>query len=684
MTDDNPGIGTTGAPQGAPAGLRALPGYARGRLLKWQRVLVGLVGAALLPVMFVPILPIWRIFLVAPQYREGLRMLIFVNDLQGDLKNINILNHYIGMQQISPESFPEFGFMPWVLSVFGLVALLAAWMGRRWAAFLGWAGFVVFGTVMMTHFQAWLVEYGTNLDPKAALDFGAFTPPLFGTAHRGNFVISSYPHFGGVILILSGILAPLIALSDYWRHRRRGTSSLVVVALASLALGGGAVAARATEFISYDTKPSVSPLQERVDATPAGGVLVLPDGVHTGQLVVSGPLTIEGTPRAILDGEGRHSVLVVTAHGVVLRGFTIRNSGYELMLDDAAILLDEADDAVIEDMILEDNNHGIYVRNALRPLVRGCRITGRRGRVHEENHGNGIHVWYAKDARVEANDVSGHRDGVYLSFAETARVAGNVFHDLDRFGLHSMYSQRNVIEHNLFTRNTAGVALMFSNRMRMEDNRFAHNRGHRTYGLLLRDCSDSNFLHNRLEDNTIGIFLDGSNRNVFRENIVAENGWGVIAYSSSEANVFTGNSFLNNDYQMSLDMRRTHNRLHLDGVGNYWSDARTYDLDGDGVGDAPYHPVSLFAFVSKQHPDLTVFAGSPAVYALDMAHRSLPALQLTELVDPHPLLAPVRVAPYAGPVIVDDEASSAGTSLQLAIASMFMLVGGVSVLRERR
>lgn len=666
---------------------RRLLTYAGGRLQAWQRLLVAAVAVALLPVMFWPVLPVWRIHLVAPQYREGLEMRIHVDDVKGDLRNINILNHYIGMKQISAENFPEFSYLPRVISAFGAVALLAAAVGRRWLAFLGWLGFAVFGTVMILHFADWMHDYGTDLDPKAALDFGAFTPPMLGTKVRGNFVVSSWPHIGGVILVLAGLLGPVIAAADLRLLRRRrgaqgaGQAALV---LALAAASSGHLPARAADFVDYREGPSRSTLQPLLAAASPGDTLRLPAGVHPGQLVIDRPLVVLGAPGAVLDGQGRGTVVVVRAHGTVLRGFTVRGSGYDLLLDDAAVLLDEADDVLVEDLSIEDANHGVYVRNAARPVIRGCRLVGRRGTVHEENHGNGIHIWHAVQARIEGNDVSAHRDGIYLSFADSATVTGNLFHGQDRFGLHSMYSQRNVISRNLFTANTAGTALMFSNRMLMEGNLFAHNRGHRTYGLLLRDCSDSRFVHNRLVDNTIGLFLDGSNRNVFTENTISESGWGVIAYSSSEDNEFTRNNFLDNDYQVSLDMRRTHNRLHRDGVGNHWSDARPYDLDGDGLGDAPHQPVGFFAFVSKQFPDLTVFAGSPAVVALDMAQRSLPALQLTELTDPHPLPQPVLVPPYAGPRMPGPAPATGRERVPLAVASLATAGAGFAVLRRRR
>jgi nitrous oxidase accessory protein len=246
-----------------------------------------------------------------------------------------------------------------------------------------------------------------------------------------------------------------------------------------------------------------------------------------------------------------------------------------------------------------------------------------------------------------------------------------------------MYSQKIRITGNTFTRNVAGVALMFSNRMTMEGNSFSENRGSRTYGLLLKDCGDSEFRYNRFTDNTVGLFLDGSNRNLFEKNLVAENGWGAILFSSSEANVFTRNAFLDNDLQVSLDMRRTKNRMDAEGVGNYWSDARPYDLDGDGRGDAPHCPVGFFAFISKQYPDLTVFAGSPAVLALDLAQRTLPALQPTELADPHPALEAETLPPFDGPRVPAAPAPASRAAGLGLFATLAALSGSALLFRAR-
>jgi nitrous oxidase accessory protein len=653
--------------------------YLGGRLSRWQRIAVGMIGLALLPVMFIPILPLWKIKLVAPQYREGLVMRIYVDDLRGDLRSINILNHYVGMKEIKAESFPEFGYLPWMLTVFGGIALLAAVANRRWAAFLGWAGFATFGTAMMFHFARWLKDYGSDLDPRAALKMGAFSPPLLGTNHLGNFTAHSYPEVGALFLLLAGLMGPVLVCMDLIEMRRSAARG------AALALGLFLIPAsvHAAEFKSFTARPSVSPLQMNVDQAEPGDTLRIPPGVFHGQLVVTKPLVVIGDTTSVLDGDQKGTVLVVKAAGTVLQGFTVVGSGWELLVDDSGILVDAADDVRIEHVTVRDTHHGIYVRNAFRTAIVDCSLVGRKGRVHEENHGNGLHVWYTRDTRLIGNRITGYRDGIYLSFAEQAEIEQNLSYDLDRFGLHSMYSQKISIRKNAFLHNTAGVALMFSNRMIMEGNAFSRNQGSRTYGLLLKDCSDSEFTGNRFAENTIGLFLDGSNRNRFENNVFAQNGWGVIVFSSSESNVFTENAFLDNDLQVALDMRRTQNRMDADGAGNYWSDARPYDLDGDNRGDAPFCPVGFFAFISKAYPDLTVFSGSPAVLALDLAQRTLPALEPTQLADPHPCLVPPRMPRYEGPSL-NEEAGAVSPHLAAMglFAGLAILSGSILIVQR--
>jgi nitrous oxidase accessory protein len=235
-----------------------------------------------------------------------------------------------------------------------------------------------------------------------------------------------------------------------------------------------------------------------------------------------------------------------------------------------------------------------------------------------------------------------------------------------------MYCQKNRLADNLFTNNVAGCAIMFSNHLRIENNDVFHNRGPRTYGFLLRDCSDGLFTNNRMVDNTIAIFMDNSNRNVLRGNLLQDNGWGVLMFSSCDGNKVYGNSFINNDYPVALDMRRSDNAFDDGERGNFWSANAPYDLDADGLSDVEYSPVGAFAFLSKQYPDLAILAKSPAVVALSVAERIIPALRPSEIVDRYPLLEPVSVSGMGDAPHLE---SSGPAWVSLLIFAMLALVG---------
>ena len=101
--------------------------------------LLMLAAAVLLAALFV--FPMWSITLIAPQYPHGVTMHIWINKLGGDepavLQNINILNHYVGMKYIEPESIPELKYFPYVIMTMMGLGLIFAWLNKRWM-FLAW------------------------------------------------------------------------------------------------------------------------------------------------------------------------------------------------------------------------------------------------------------------------------------------------------------------------------------------------------------------------------------------------------------------------------------------------------------------------------------------------------------------------------------------------------------------
>jgi copper chaperone NosL len=173
-----------------------------------------IVGAILLTISI--FVPIWRIELDAPQYPEGLAMLIYSYKLGGDVEIINGLNHYIGMQTLHAENFIEFTVLPYIIGSFALLMLITALVGRKRLLYFTFSLFALFGVLAMVDFWRWEYNYGHNLDPTAAIIVPgmAYQPPLIGYKQLLNFGAFSIPDIGGWLFIACGILLLGIVLFE--------------------------------------------------------------------------------------------------------------------------------------------------------------------------------------------------------------------------------------------------------------------------------------------------------------------------------------------------------------------------------------------------------------------------------------------------------------------------------------
>ena len=166
-----------------------------------------LISAFLLLCMFT--FPLWSINLDAPQYPGGIGLKIWVNKITGaqpnDLQNINIMNHYIGMQKIEPDAIPELSYMPIIIIVMVVFAILLAFI-NKWQLNAVWVLlFAALGILALYDFYLWEYDYGHNLDSHAAIKIEgmAYQPPFIGSKQILNFVASSYPALGALFMFLS-------------------------------------------------------------------------------------------------------------------------------------------------------------------------------------------------------------------------------------------------------------------------------------------------------------------------------------------------------------------------------------------------------------------------------------------------------------------------------------------------
>lgn len=157
--------------------------------------------------------PIWNINLEAPQYPEGIGLRIWVNQVTGekefDLKNINGLNHYIGMKPIVPDAIPELNYMPYILIFLSLTGILIAFLKKR-KMLLVWIVFVlVVMSIGLYDFYMWGYDYGHNLDSTAPIKVPgmSYQPPVIGTKKLLNITATSLPGLGSILIFISVGLA---------------------------------------------------------------------------------------------------------------------------------------------------------------------------------------------------------------------------------------------------------------------------------------------------------------------------------------------------------------------------------------------------------------------------------------------------------------------------------------------
>lgn len=184
-----------------------------------------LAAAAIVLAVGIYLLPLWSMTMFAPQYPDGLRLRIYSYTLEGgnggqDIKEINVLNHYIGMRDLVPEDFTEFKWLPFVTGVLALLMLRAAVHGHMAQLLDVLVLFFYFGAFSLWSFGYRMWSYGHNLASTASVKVDPFMPPMFGSKQLANFEVYSYPA-AGAYLIGASLLLVVAAAVVGWRRWRK-------------------------------------------------------------------------------------------------------------------------------------------------------------------------------------------------------------------------------------------------------------------------------------------------------------------------------------------------------------------------------------------------------------------------------------------------------------------------------
>ncbi len=383
---------------------------------------------------------------------------------------------------------------------------------------------------------------------------------------------------------------------------------------------------------------AIPTLAKAVALAKDGDTVILKTGLYKdGAVLITKAIHVIGEPNTVLDGQFKTELLIINGKNIVVKNLTLQNAGYSALDDYAAVKIIDATSITVENCKVVNSYFGIHVSNSILCTIRNNTIVGQP--KSEQLTGNGIHLWKCSQATIENNHISGHRDGIYFEFVTASLIKKNISENNIRYGLHFMFSHSDHYVENTFRKNGAGVAVMFSKKVVMERNHFEENWGASAYGILLKEMSDGVILNNTFLKNTIGIFMEGSSRMDINKNIFKNNGWALKIQASCDDNQVRQNNFFGNSFDVATNGTMMLNKF----TNNYWDKYEGYDINKDGIGDVPYHPVSMYAMIVEQNPTTLMLMRSFMVSLFDKAEKAIPSLTPENLVDSKPEIKPNKL-----------------------------------------
>lgn len=395
------------------------------------------------------------------------------------------------------------------------------------------------------------------------------------------------------------------------------------------------VAKSAARTIQVGRSEKITSIKKAIDvANPGDTVIVLPGIYREGNIILQKSIALLGKDYPVLDGENEFEILTVHTQGAVIQGLKFINTGVASIEDKAAIKILESKNLKILNNRFENTFFGIYLANSSHSWIENNELTSDAESEHQI--GNGIHLWKCEYITINNNKVKGHRDGIYFEFVTNSLITSNYSEGNMRYGLHFMFSNNDEYRNNTFINNGAGVAVMYTKGVKMVGNKFIHNWGSSSYGLLLKDIRDSFISKNEFIENSVGIFMEGSSRNQLLENEFSRNGYAIKLQASCDDNVFQQNNFRQNTFDITTNGSLVLNKIE----SNYWDRYEGYDLNRDLVGDVPYRPVSMYGMIVERMPTAVLLWRSFLVFLLDRAEKAIPVITPENLMDTLPSMTP--------------------------------------------
>ncbi|MDV6377435.1 right-handed parallel beta-helix repeat-containing protein [Sporosarcina sp. GW1-11] len=343
-----------------------------------------------------------------------------------------------------------------------------------------------------------------------------------------------------------------------------------------------------------------STLQQQIDDAAPGATITV-EGEHTGNFIITKPLTLLGEKGAVIHAEGSNPALTIEqTQDVVVRAlaFTAKQR---------AVVVKDAEHIVIKDVRAKDMNIGIQVHRTKHVEIEGAIIEGPEG--HYAKKGNGLALFESEDLKIHHNFITNVQDGLYIEEIKGIHVYDNtVSHS--RYGTHFMHTDDGLIENNMFEHNVTGLMVMMVDGFEARHNGLRYHHALNGSGMLLYDVKNASISDNQLLENRVGLVMQTCEAievegNYFEVNQTAIEATRIDDASIVRNNTFTGNILTARSDQKGLSLR-----------ANTYDDYEGIDVDEDGYGDTSYMAYSSFGQWMVRQPAYQYFVASPSVELL--------------------------------------------------------------------
>jgi len=350
----------------------------------------------------------------------------------------------------------------------------------------------------------------------------------------------------------------------------------------------------------------------------------------------------EGMPE--IRGDKKSDVVSIRADHVMIKGFRISLSGIEIT-DEAAGIRAQGDHIRILDNTISQVYFGIHILGS--DSVEVVHNVIEPGTTYAGRPGHAVNAWNVTTLTVKDNTIDDARDGILLTYAKNVIVTGNTITH-SRYGLHSMYSKNVLFSDNYVRDNLLGLALMYSKVLIVRGNKVVEQRrGSSPYGFLLKDIDNLTLEDNLIQANEIGIFAEGismefGSSSVIRRNTIVGNMCG-ISVQSNAAFSFLENVMMENmtDVRKQTDHISSGTKWDDNGRGNYWSNYRGFDKNGDVVGDLSYRIDEIGELDYDTDSPAQALLYTPGYLVVESAIKLFPLFGTTTILEDHsPLMQP--------------------------------------------